>query len=405
MVIYSVIYCINLIFGILNIANKRYTKFLWIISFIILNFFLCFNYMSGMDWTAYQSWFLKLPTFGDMIGNKNFSFDEFGRNRGEPLFYYTMILFKTFGINYEIYQYFILTIFLIIIYKFLRKETNFPLFAISVYFVTYLLDNMSSPALRQIIAISFFYQSLKYLEKRKKIKYSLRNIIGFFFHNSAILTLGLLLLPLKKIKIEKVIVVIVISIFFIDLLENILSFVSHYIIYLKKYLVYFSTEKYGVTNNLNIKYFIKIVIFILMGWFVEKNKSCLKNKNSNFYMILNSYWISIVCFTLQRKLIIFMRVSEYFEIFYVIVLVWFVQVLADKYSKKIAIITSIVIGLFYYRTMISGINYWINMGYKQRYIPYSNYILEILLNDNLKKDWEKINIIMEEKIKILKKEG
>lgn len=391
MFIYNVIFGVNFLLSLVNIYKKETVKKILIISFIMLNIFVCLNYLNGIDWVQYQTNFLKILSFDQILSTQNYYANIPVRNRGELFFYYSMSLFKMFNLNYEIYQYIVLTFAMLLIYKFILKFTEYPLIILLYCFSYFLLEMFMEPILRQLLSMAIFYNALEdFLDKKYK-RYFFKIILATLFHISAIILLLMYFIPKKKIEIKYILLLFLLAIDMVKKIEIFLIFLSSYIPIFTKYIYYFTSKDYGFENNINTIFIIKLIISIFIGIFVEKNKKYLKIKNKNkFNFILNLFWLNEFIFILKRQMPIFLRIQMYFEIFYIIFLVFFIKIIIKKYDKKMGIIIFTIFSIFYYRSMYVGINYW-NKKDKEKYLPYTNYITEIIFNQDIKENYEKIN--------------
>lgn len=397
MFIYNIVFTINFLLAFINILNKKSSKTLLKISFVILNLFLCLKYMNGIDWTNYQLIYLKIPNFFEVLRDNNFGMGLDQRNRSEIFFYLSMSIFKLLKINYEIYQYIVLTYIMYIMYSTFEKYSKYSLIGIFLYFNCFMLTNFFEPILRQLISIGIFYISINDIEKRKKIRYVLKILTAYLFHSSALMLLIFYFIPRKKIKKNLLLLLFFFILMLDKYLENILICIGKLIPILSKYVFYFQVEKYGATDAINTGFFLKISLAIILGLFIERNRKYLSITNEKrFYIILNLYWINEIFFILKRQVTIFLRVQMYFEIFYAIILMFLIEILVKKYGKKISILLFLIYTIFSYRTMFLSINVWKGTD-DTKFFPYTNYLTEIIFNKNMKRDYKKIEYRLEQR--------
>lgn len=375
MSIYILFYSVNLLLSQLYSRIKNRDKIL-IMSFLFLNIFLCLNYDNGIDWTHYQITFLKTPSF--FTEDYFIKLKELNIKGGEIFFIYLISIFKLIpNLNYEIFQYVILTIDLIYIYYFLKNNTKYPLLVIifSLKFLTYM---MFEPILRQLQAMIIFFIAIDTIKKNNFLKYYILNIIAILFHSSAIVLLPIYIFKNMKLTLKKTIlgftIAIFIIIFFKAILEKVfsISFLSHY-----KY--YLFSKKYGYVENIDYRSLLKIIILDLTTFYFIyylKNKTKLIIKNYNIISWI--YFYSLIIKILSLKVSIFFRFNNYFFIIYIIYLCYLFQLIKKDFFKKI---TKIFLIIYFGLSFFKEINFWDKRDFG-KYKPYSNYLF--VKNENLK---------------------
>jgi hypothetical protein len=118
----------------------------------------------------------------------------------EPGFVYFAVLCKKISSNYFFFQFINSTINIIIIFIFIRRfNDDNIIFSFLFFFLFGLATEIN--LMRNSKAIMIFLLSLKHLENKKYITFIIYNIIGSFFHTSALLYIPVCLLV--NIKFDK----------------------------------------------------------------------------------------------------------------------------------------------------------------------------------------------------------
>lgn len=155
------------------------------------------------------------------------------------------------------YIFIMLTTFLIyfLFYRGLKKQTENPLFALIPFFaLTYFY---SFTYLRQMLAAGFVWQSLQYIEKRNLKMFALWVLIGFSFHNSALIFFPVYFLPFKKFELKWVNFVV-----FVSLLIGLSGFSSSlFETYASVDIERTNATKYSIDMGFRWAYFIEALFF------------------------------------------------------------------------------------------------------------------------------------------------
>lgn len=137
---------------------------------------------------------------GDLYSS--YIFEEYPKEVGYD---YLNVLIALFTANRYIFI-LILTIiiYILVFISFKRYMNNYPyamiLFMSLFFFFTFTY-------LRQILAVSISWLSIKYIIDRKFWKFACIIIIAFLFHNSAIIALPFYFLPVRKFKVQSILIV------------------------------------------------------------------------------------------------------------------------------------------------------------------------------------------------------
>lgn len=370
-VVVIMLFCLN----IYSIFSKKNNKIAKKLSFGLLNYFMCLNYLNGIDWIASNTYFVE-------YSGKSLNYSEIIKNipeyyRTEILYYYILAVFKYIGFNYEITQYILLTFVLVNIYIIFSKYTKLNTIGITFFYMSMMYWIFFEPLLRQLIVFSLFLIGLNFLERKKYLIYVCLMIICIFIHSSSVVLILLPLFLFKEISLKKKCVIVIIWILIGVNSYNILNMFKGNLLILEKYIYYIEI---GKINNFNIIALIKIILTILVMLFISKNKNIL-NMNKRKQMLLeNLVFINLLLFIARRYLLFVERFQVYFYIFFIIEITIFIEVILKKYNKVKGIIVFLLFFLYFFKVMFLGISQYKYYD-RKRYIPYTNYIEEILNQD------------------------
>ena len=344
---------ISCIYILSNLKIKKNKSLIEKITAVLLGFFLCFTYFNGSDWRQYELMY------------KYVSFDGIGSFYAEKGFYLYMLLFKILRFNF--WWFFIITKLwcFYIFYLYIKENSRNIFFTLMLFYYMSLYLFIDCP-LRNLIAMAIFIFSIKYLFRKKYFKYYLLAFIAFSFHHSAIF---MILLPFVKLlaKLNRkmlIFFILILNIIFLkqEILVKLISFfpdiISHRIIgYMNS--EYFNQSFFSL-GNLE-----KLFILFIILW--NKEKIMKKNKNSKFIfsMLIVYYIFYRLAFTIE---IIGRFSATYFYIFYILNIVFLLNIFTKNLNRKIIIFLFFIYGnLIVYKT--------INYSYK--YLPYTTYLTYI----------------------------
>ena len=158
------------------LLSKTRLSVLHSVFFVALALFLCFGYTTGSDWRTYE----KMYEWSSVELTNMFLFVEPG---------YLIYTYVFSALNIDFFHFFIFTklvLFCIVIKtsKFYYPSHSFFLsffFFLSWYGFFLFIDN----PMRNFIAVSIFFCSLKFLRERNFCKYFVMSLIAMSFHFSA----------------------------------------------------------------------------------------------------------------------------------------------------------------------------------------------------------------------------
>lgn len=229
--------------------------------------------------------------------------------------------------NINVLQFFsLLTVTMFFI--FIRKNVNkkywilaiFIFYTSTIYFDTFNL-------VRQYTSIAIMLYAFEFLKKEEYLKYIICLIIATGFHYSAFICIFHLLFYIffknnKHTKILKIVYFISLVLIFIDCTKLIKNFSF---LFPKKYLTYFQKlfkNKYSITE---------LIIPNIMFYFMSKERKNIVKKNKVFDILYTGYFINIIILNAFYGVVLFGRLSLYFQYFIIII----VPILVEYYDNNV----------------------------------------------------------------------
>jgi hypothetical protein len=368
-----------------EIFKKNKSKFL----IFLLIFFFCFTYQMGTDWLSYQNY------YENIFPNTSLENLLMKNARIERGYVLLNIIFYNLGFNYEIFSGIILSFCTYTILKYMQEKSQNKYIAFYIFFIYAFNAALLEPLMRQVIALAFFIISLKYLEKRRFLKFILVVFLAAQFHRTAYLLLPLYFINYIKFSLKKVIIMII----SFKLLLNTMIDLAIYIF--PKYIEYLTATRYA-PKELSITTVVICIYHILIIFYIYKNS----NKKRNY--ILNFASIYVILYSIVAYFPIINRLNLYFAPFigitlsYVTDIYFFNRKISKSIVKKLVVVIFIflVATTMFYRRIIAGGDL-VNLAY----LNYKNYIIEFLKGD-LKNNFSEKKSFYENQVKqIIEKEN
>lgn len=361
MIPYAFIILLVVFFSVFDFSNLNVFKkkiLLFFLSFILI-LFVGTRLETGDDWGEYTKVFDKIPLVSD-LWNDNGMFLLF---RMEPGYILFNSVIKSFGGS--INEVFLLSSIVVIslFFVFQKRYTLLPFLAVLLYMrYGYMQFNMMF--VRQGIAISIFFYSLKYIEDKKIIKYLLINILSSLFHSSLLIVLPLYFVINRRYSNIFLCTVVFISVLlsFFDWMGAILSFFPPFI--QSSLTSYTESDVWGgMTGKINIAVAEKFILLLMCLRLREK----LEQKNISFNLVFNLFVLSIICYyaffqtyVFQQRTVLIFQLST---IFIISQLFLFFSV---KNRMMVLFILNLMVIYFFFR--------YINIG-KDVYLPYRSWLI------------------------------
>lgn len=352
---------VMLVFVEFNLQNHNHrTKYVFIFSLFLFSLFVGLKGWTGMDVMMYYENYQEAPTLGDFIlgrYSKDWYTDfEIGFNLFE-------VIAKTLGMSYWQFQFVYVLIDSIVLFYFFRRETNYCVLALLIYFIWWGWV-FHAEQLRNANSVLLFMMSLKYVRNKQVFSYVLLNLLGMTFHTTSLFYI--IVYPLLRITLTKnqllwiFTVVMVIFIFRIKFINIVLTGLytyggQHIASKIQKYYIniVYADSYYNIGMRKIIVCFAYIMFFFLPNYFkVGKNTD---NVTKNVFVI---YFILV--FSLCEIRVLQDRASSLFCIGLIMLFVQYYADLKSSLHKQIYMLC--VIGILF----ITGFKYFSVESYRYR---------------------------------------
>lgn len=333
----------------------------WYFLNFIIAIFICGGYMCGSDWRNYETLYNSID-FSNLFYNY---YMEYG-------FYIYMLPFKYLHIDFWAFMIFTKFLCYLSIISFIKEYAKGLKYVALLFFLPFFgyylfIDN----PLRNLIAVSVFLCSFKYIINRDLKRFLILFLIAISFHISAIVMPFLYVVLARKVSSRIFLIILIASFIFINnaLLRAIISLFSfnQFVQWkIEAYLMGDGSE--GMGQIFSIKMLICLMFFITTLCF---RKSLLK-KDVRPEIIDGSLWY-VILYKIGLSLHIFYRFQLYLSVLYCISI------------ASIALIVSLR-SRPYYLTMIFGLCLASLMKLKDegvKYVPYTNYFVTSITDPGL----------------------
>lgn len=323
------------------------------IYLFLLCLFLCFGYTTGTDWRSYEQMYGWVATEYKSM----FLFQE----PGYVLYTY---LFSSLGIDFFHFLIFTKIITFYLVFRTIRYYTPSKVIFLSlVFFISWyafflFIDN----PLRNLIAVSIFLSSMKYLRERRIKPYLLMTLLAISFHFSAIVMLFLYYWSKKYYSNKSLIIIYVVCnaiLMNASFIFGTVSFLFSSVPLVSEKIVAYSTrEGDGGGKLLSLGYLIHTLFFIFLLCGRERIE---KEKNGQLIFMLAI--LLPFFFRLGLTITVMGRFQLYIAVFYTAA----IGILFNAFEWRSKVLYSFLI------VVVSVASCFSYMRKDSRYIPYTHY--------------------------------
>lgn len=341
LILYILVYSLSAKALTLNIVDKNTNreKCIWniVLAIILPTFVFAIRYKVGADYLNYVGMYKELK---DITFTKWFEDLDFFNNNPTGMFLIAKIARKFNSVNIFFGITAFLTAYLAVIS--LKKQwSNMP---IGYAYFIYLIFTFSTGLniIKQTIAISIVFYSLKYVYEKKKLYFILLVFIAFLFHSTAFVVLPIYILWDKegKVALGKKIVIVAACFIGFSLMDNILNAMGDH-----------WAEYTETTGTKNLSFFISLAWLII--FYIFRNRLVKLDKRNDLLIMI--YTIGVIFSVMGFWSIFGKRVANYFTVVQCLLMPQIPCTLEDKMDKIAMIALMIyVVGLFTYQCMIMG---------------------------------------------------
>ena len=321
MALYFLSFCSAYAFVFIKQANKS----AWLKTYLVLLcLFLCFGYMTGTDWRAYEQIYKQ-------INFNNLFYNYFQ----EPGYYIYMLPFRFFNVDFFVFFIFTkILCYIAIVSKLLTYCDKYKYIGL-MYFIPcwgfYLfIDN----PMRNLIAVSISLYAIKYLLKRKPIPYFTIVIIAMTFHTSACVMIPAYFFMHKNLSTKKIVILyITINVLFANrailavIISNVFGFIPYVAGKINSYIESSNIE--GAGRVISLGFIIFFTFFVLLCYY---KKQIYEMKNGK--VIWNGAITFLILYILATTIEVFMRFQIFYMVFFIASISYLTYYFSEQ-SKKI----------------------------------------------------------------------
>ena len=275
------------------VKNERKKHMLFVFSIILLIGFLGLRGFIGWDWWAYY------PSYNNLPGGFNY---EIGYEIWSNIFY-------KIGLSYHHFTFINTVVDILILAYILKKYSKYPIFSMFLFLAVQGLS-FEVDLLRNAKAVLLFIISIQFIKERKIIPFLILNILGMTFHISSIIYLPMYFILnrnySRKIILPLIILGNIYYIFDTKLFIHILEYMSSVLPAAVggKITSYLSIIPQNYKLPIGTLYFERLVTFIMVFFFLHKEKGSREKENQYSLIMENSFYIFYLIFLFTSEFFI-----------------------------------------------------------------------------------------------------
>ena len=273
--------------------NERKKHMLFVFSIILLIGFLGLRGFIGWDWWAYY------PSYNNLPGGFNY---EIGYEIWSNIFY-------KIGLSYHHFTFINTVADILILAYVLKKYSKYPIFSMFLFLAVQGLS-FEVDLLRNAKAVLLFIISIQFIKERKIIPFLILNILGMTFHISSIIYLPMYFI-LNRNYSRKIILPLIIlgNIYYLldtKIFIHILEYMSSVLPAAVggKITSYLSIIPQNYKFPIGTLYFERLVTFIMVFFFLHKEKGSREKENQYSLIMENSFYIFYLIFLFTSEFFI-----------------------------------------------------------------------------------------------------
>jgi transmembrane protein EpsG len=316
----------------------------------------------GPDLWTYESMFNITPTLPRLL--KEFPLYT-ALTRFEPFYLLLNGLFKWVGASFHTLLFCFTATFCVLFFCRLHYYTKYKLIALMVFLAYGYISGFS--AIRQVMAASIFFFSIKYLINGQPIKYAMFIVIACFFHTSAFVLL-LFCFTAKK-KFSNTFILLTVGVLVLCVYSGGLNMLARIILLRIPILSPEKVELYlhGKGDFLGTVSIVWILILITsLIW-----RDRFERLDANFTLYLNILWMGLAIYSISVGFGEFGRVLLYFKLVYVILLPLYVTLFKEMTGKLLTtVFIGVISAVFFFAAILTDTQY----SAQNRYLPYKSWL-------------------------------
>ena len=273
--------------------NERKKHMLFVFSIILLIGFLGLRGFIGWDWWAYY------PSYNNLPNGFNY---EIGYEIWSNIFY-------KIGLSYHHFTFINTVADILILAYVLKKYSKYPIFSMFLFLAVQGLS-FEVDLLRNAKAVLLFIISIQFIKERKIIPFLILNILGMTFHMSSVIYLPMYFILnrnySRKIILPLIILGNIYYIFDTKIFIHILEYMSSVLPAAVggKITSYLSIIPQNYKLPIGTLYFERLVTFIMVFFFLHKEKNHREKENPYSLIMENSFYIFYLIFLFTSEFFI-----------------------------------------------------------------------------------------------------
>ena len=314
--------------------NERKKHMLFVFSIILLIGFLGLRGFIGWDWWAYY------PSYNNLPNGFNY---EIGYEIWSNIFY-------KIGLSYHHFTFINTVADILILAYVLKKYSKYPIFSMFLFLAVQGLS-FEVDLLRNAKAVLLFIISIQFIKERKLIPFLILNILGMTFHMSSVIYLPMYFILnrnySRKIVLPLIILGNIYYLFDTKLFIHILEYMTSVLPAAVggKITSYLSIIPQNYKLPVGTLYFERLVTFIMVFFFLHKEKNHREKENPYSLIMENSFYIFYLIFLFTSE---FFIASTRIGILFIYAN-WFlwgyiIETLRDRKIKAAVFLIAVLIG-------------------------------------------------------------
>lgn len=273
--------------------NERKKHMLFVFSIILLIGFLGLRGFIGWDWWAYY------PSYNNLPNGFNY---EIGYEIWSNIFY-------KIGLSYHHFTFINTVADILILAYVLKKYSKYPIFSMFLFLAVQGLS-FEVDLLRNAKAVLLFIISIQFIKERKIIPFLILNILGMTFHMSSVIYLPMYFILnrnySRKIVLPLIILGNIYYLFDTKLFIHILEYMTSVLPAAVggKITSYLSIIPQNYKLPVGTLYFERLVTFIMVFFFLHKEKNHREKENPYSLIMENSFYIFYLIFLFTSEFFI-----------------------------------------------------------------------------------------------------
>lgn len=273
--------------------NERKKHMIFVFSIILLIGFLGLRGFIGWDWWAYY------PSYNNLPNGFNY---EIGYEIWSNIFY-------KIGLSYHHFTFINTVADILILAYVLKKYSKYPIFSMFLFLAVQGLS-FEVDLLRNAKAVLLFIISIQFIKERKLIPFLILNILGMTFHMSSVIYLPMYFILnrnySRKIVLSLIILGNIYYLFDTKLFIHILEYMSSVLPAAVggKMTSYLSIIPQNYKLPIGTLYFERLVTFIMVFFFLHKEKNHREKENPYSLIMENSFYIFYLIFLFTSEFFI-----------------------------------------------------------------------------------------------------